>query len=118
MRTPHLEYLRLAVGESARRQKYRTLFRAHVDEDLISDIRKALNKGLAPGDDRFKDQIEALTGRRVRPARMGRPKKDRIEKFHLTPLICASLRASTLTAQRRAPPYIALISKPGIGSTA
>ena len=80
MRTPHLEYLRLAVGESARRQKYRTLFRAHVDEDLISDIRKALNKGLAPGDDRFKDQIEALTGRRVRPARMGRPKKDRIEK--------------------------------------
>ena len=49
------------------------LFRAHVDDELIKDIRVAVNKGLALGGERFKEEIERLTNRRVRPAKMGRP---------------------------------------------
>ena len=69
--TPHDEYLRLGDTDSTRRREYRALFHPHVNVDLIDDIRKALNKGLALGNDRFKDEIERLTGRRVRSARMG-----------------------------------------------
>ena len=51
-----------------------SLFRAHVDDELIKDIRVAVNKGLALGGERFKEEIERLTNRRVRSAKMGRPK--------------------------------------------
>ena len=42
---------------------------------MIKDIRDALNKGLALGSERFKDELEANLKRRVRPGKMGRPKK-------------------------------------------
>jgi putative transposase len=42
---------------------------------MIKDIRDAVNKGLALGSDRFKDEIETNLRRRVRPAKMGKPKK-------------------------------------------
>jgi hypothetical protein len=47
----------------------------HVDGSMIKDIRDAVNKGLAPGSDRFNDEIETNLKRRVRPAKMGKPKK-------------------------------------------
>lgn len=73
MHTPHIEYLKLDKIEDVRQEVYRSLFRAQVDSVLIQDIRMAMNKGLALGNDRFKDEIEQLYGRRVRPAKMGRP---------------------------------------------
>lgn len=72
--TPHEEYLRLGKTEMARRKAYRSLFLAHIDSELFDDIRSAINKGLALGGERFKLEVEALCGRRVRPAKMGRPK--------------------------------------------
>ena len=72
--TPHKEYLRLGKCDKERQIAYRSLFRAHVDGELVDDIRSAVNKGLALGNDRFKDKIEQLSGRRVRAAIMGRPK--------------------------------------------
>jgi putative transposase len=71
--TPHEEYLALGKTKLERQKVYRSLFRAYLDDDLISDIRKTVNKGLALGGERFKDEIERLCGRRVRPAKMGRP---------------------------------------------
>ncbi|WP_289031346.1 hypothetical protein [uncultured Paraglaciecola sp.] len=38
------------------------------------DIRQATNKGMAIGSEAYKQQIEAETGRRMRPAKMGRPR--------------------------------------------
>ncbi len=77
MSTPHEEYLRLGTADSTRQSVYRSLFAAHVDEVLLNDIRQAVNKGLTLGNDKFKDEIESLYGRRVKPARMGRPSSRR-----------------------------------------
>ena len=53
MHTPHTEYLKLDKNEKARQEAYRYLFKAHVQSELISDIRVAVNKGLALGNDKF-----------------------------------------------------------------
>lgn len=70
---PHEEYLRLGASAGERQQRYRALFRVHVDTELTADSRSAVNKGLALGGERSKDEIERLSARRVRAARMGRP---------------------------------------------
>ncbi|MFT6222038.1 MAG: putative transposase, partial [Candidatus Endobugula sp.] len=46
----------------------------YVDEELIEDIRKSVNSGLALGNDYFKDEIEGLYHRRVTKGKLGRPK--------------------------------------------
>jgi putative transposase len=68
------EYFALGNTDSIRQSVYRTLFRTHVDNELIKDIRVAVNKGLALGGESFKEEIERLINRRVRPAMMGRPR--------------------------------------------
>lgn len=74
MHSEHAEFLALGSSSVERQAAYRELFRAHVDDDLITDIRASVNKGLALGSERFKDEIERLLGRRVRPGQMGRPR--------------------------------------------
>jgi putative transposase len=71
--TPHDEYLKLGKTAVIRHRNYQALFQGQFNEDVITDIRQAVNKGLALGGDRFKHEIERLTGRRVRPAKIGRP---------------------------------------------
>ncbi len=71
--TPHLEYLSLGQEPLERRKNYRALFTHHVDDVLLEEIRSNTNKGMAVGNDRFKEEIEALTGRRVRAKKRGRP---------------------------------------------
>jgi putative transposase len=44
--TPHAEYLRLGSTPLDRQHAYRELFRAHVESELLGDIRAAANKGL------------------------------------------------------------------------
>lgn len=72
LRTPHPEYLALGDDES-RVANYRALFRAHVEEDLAAEIRDVTDRELALGASRFVEEMERLTGRRLRPGRMGRP---------------------------------------------
>ena len=76
--SPHDTYLKLGQTKIQRLQAYRSLFKAHVEGELLEEIRCAVNQGLALGNDRFKDEIETLYGRRVRPAKMGRPRKSLI----------------------------------------
>jgi len=71
--TPHPEYLTLGRTPDERQRNYRTLFTRHVDVKLLDDIRTSTNKGLAYGSDRFKKEIETLTGRRVTAKKRGRP---------------------------------------------
>lgn len=78
MCSPHREYLRLGSSAAERQEVYRGLFVAHIDGPMIQSIRNAANKGMALGSDRFKEEIEALHGRRVRPATMGRPKNEKV----------------------------------------
>ena len=70
--TPHAEYLRLGLSEVERMENYRALFAHHVEEKLLDEIRVGVNTGMAIGCDRFKDEIEQLTGRRVKPNKAGR----------------------------------------------
>lgn len=73
--TSHDEYLRLGREAMERREAYRALFRAHVDEALTGEIRDATNGNFVLGDKRFQDQIAHVLGRRVVRAKAGRPVK-------------------------------------------
>ena len=57
MSAPHEEYLALGNTDSIRQSVYRSLFSAHVDDELIQDIRVAVNEGLALEGERFKEEI-------------------------------------------------------------
>jgi len=61
------------VDTVERRKNYRTLFKRHVEGEVLTEIRANTNKGLALGNDRFKEEIETLTGRRVKAKKRGRP---------------------------------------------
>jgi putative transposase len=63
--TPHSVYLALGSTKHERLMAYRELFRFDIEDDDLETIRHATNKGMAVGNDRFKAEIKALTGRRV-----------------------------------------------------
>jgi putative transposase len=71
--TPHELYLALGDDPAQRQERYRALFAAEVDGELLSDIRKTLNSGMALGNERFAAGIEKLTGRRMVAGKRGRP---------------------------------------------
>ena len=71
--TLHPEYLRLGDTKDERMNNYRALFSHHVEAGLLEEIRSSGNKGVAFAHDRFKDEIEALTGKRLKPKKVGRP---------------------------------------------
>jgi putative transposase len=71
--TPHKNYLDLGRSIKERIQNYRELFRGHIEEKLLKEIRENSQKGLAIGSDRFKEEIEILTGRRCKAGKRGRP---------------------------------------------
>ena len=54
---------------------YRTLFKHHLNTKIIEDIRQANHKAMAIGNEKFKDEIEKLTGTKMRPKRIGRPNR-------------------------------------------
>ncbi len=62
--TPHAEHLKLGQSEAERMENYRTLFAHHVEDKLLYKIRKNVNRGMPLGRDRFKKEIEQLTGRK------------------------------------------------------
>jgi putative transposase len=43
-----------------------------LDPEALTEIRGSLNKGLALGGERFKDDVEAVLARSVRPKQAGR----------------------------------------------
>ena len=73
--TPHDEYWKLGKTKPERAAVYRDLFRCRVKSGQLKKIRAAINKGLALGNERFKDEVDAVYGRRVRSGKIGRPKK-------------------------------------------
>jgi hypothetical protein len=61
-------------GPAGRREAYRALFKAHLDDALVERIREATNGNYALGDRRFQAEIEQALGRRVTKSKAGRPK--------------------------------------------
>jgi len=72
----HECYRALGLTNAARAAAYRDLFRYQLEETRIKIIRTALNGGLVLGKERFKDDVERVLKRRVRPGKAGRPCKE------------------------------------------
>ncbi len=70
---PHDQYRRLAQDENSRLEAYRALFKAHLDEEVVGEIRSATNGNYALGGERFQREIELALGRRARRGHAGRP---------------------------------------------
>lgn len=74
--SPHSLYQQLASTQAERQSAYRDLFRTVLPDALAEDIRNTTHSGLALGNDRFKREIEALSGQSVSAGKRGRPAKD------------------------------------------
>jgi len=72
---PHPLYLILGQTQRQRSDNYLSLFKAHIDQIELQQIRQATHKGLALGNDKFKKEIEQLSGRRVTSLKRGPKRK-------------------------------------------
>ena len=79
--TLHQEYMSLGITASDRQKNYRQLFARHVEAELLEEIRTNTQRGMAIGNNRFKEELEALTGRRLKSKKRGRPVGWRKEKM-------------------------------------
>ncbi|MCS7485713.1 hypothetical protein UA24_04305, partial [Marinomonas sp. BSi20414] len=61
--------------QETRAQHYQALFKYHIPEEELGRIRSATHSDMALGNERFKEEIEKLTGRRVTPMQRGRKPK-------------------------------------------
>ena len=75
MVTPHMLYKRLGDVDEGRHIAYRQLFSASLAKADVNFIREATNKAWVLGDNRFREKVEALSGRRSAKQARGRPKK-------------------------------------------
>jgi putative transposase len=73
MITPHEEYLRLGSTADSRRSAYRELLAAPLPRERRDEIDRATNGNFALGDDRFKQSVSKVLGRRAYPGVPGRP---------------------------------------------
>jgi putative transposase len=85
MWTPHPEYLAMGATGASRSRAYRKLAGEELSSELISKIRNAANTGLALGNERFRKEVEQLTGQRQHHRKRGpKPKaQPNNEKFLL-----------------------------------
>ena len=75
--SPHDEYLRLGQNDVERQVAYRDLFCTAIPGEDLSEIRECTHKGWALGDERFREQIEALGQQRATSRGVGRSPKEK-----------------------------------------
>ena len=68
---PHRIYQSLGKTTAERTATYRDLFSSHLDQEILTLIRQASNQGMVLGNDKFKQEIERLAGRRVTTMKRG-----------------------------------------------
>lgn len=76
--SPHERYLALGAGAESRRSAYRELFRHELAPGVVDEIRGATNGNYVLGESRFAEQIALVLGRRARPGKPGRPRKEMV----------------------------------------
>jgi putative transposase len=77
----HPLYMALGPTDEIRQSVYRELFRHHIDNETLHDIRESLNHELVLGCSYFKEKIEKMTERQTR---LGQPGRPRIEEEEAT----------------------------------
>ena len=80
--TPYLEYMRLGETTVERQAAYRQLFKHHIAESSMNEIREATNKAWVLGNDRFKLRILKQLARRVEPNAKGGDRKSEIFRIN------------------------------------
>jgi putative transposase len=75
--TPHALYLSLGRTKASRMEAYKALFKAHIDEEDLKQIRAAWQTGTPLGNAQFKGKIERKLKSKVGHDRRGRPSKQR-----------------------------------------
>lgn len=75
---PHDVYRRLGPDAMSRQVRYGDLFRQDLDPGQVENIREATKAGAVIGNDRFRAQIEAELGRRVRPHQHGGDRRSKM----------------------------------------
>jgi putative transposase len=71
--SPHPVYSNLGTSESKRLVAYRALFEEALPQAVVEKIQTDTRRGLVLGSDTFKQQIESLTGHRLKQEALGRP---------------------------------------------
>jgi len=69
--------LALGVNQEKHCEVYRGLFSSHIETSELDEIRAATNKSWVLGTSRFKDKIEELTARQVKPKARGDDRKSK-----------------------------------------
>ena len=78
---PHPEYLALGNTRTSRLMAYQRLISQELESDLITEIRNAANTGLVLGNERFRKEVEQLTGQRQHHLKRGpKPKTKPLPK--------------------------------------
>jgi putative transposase len=73
---PHPLYMELGADMDVRQAAYRELFRHHMDNDTLHEIRESLTHELVLGRTYFKDKIKEITKRQTRAGQPGRPRAE------------------------------------------
>jgi putative transposase len=77
--TPHPIYQALGKTQSERLKSYKTLFKVHLANGVLDEVRSALQTGTPLGNEGFRKKIEAKLKCKVGQARRGRPVKPKEE---------------------------------------
>jgi len=77
---PHDLYRALGRSDEARQSAYRELFREHLPEAVVGEIRGATNGGFVLGTPRFQADMARMLGRRVVAGKPGRPRRPAAEE--------------------------------------
>ena len=72
----HAQYLALGRTLSARRSAYVKRFPNALDPITLRQIRETSYQCLVLGGEQFKDEVERMLARKVRPGKVGRPRKE------------------------------------------
>lgn len=73
---PHEVYRALGVDPASRQAAWREMFREEIASGVVDMIRRATNGNYVLGSPRFAGQVASLLGRRVTPAKPGRPRRN------------------------------------------
>ena len=72
---PHQEYEKLGSNKEQRQAAYRSLFKSHISEKTLEEIREATNKAWVLGSSYYKERITAQLKRPVSPSKRGGDRK-------------------------------------------
>ena len=78
--TPHATYQTLGTDIVSCRLNYLALFKRHIPDTVIEEIRTATNKAWVLGNERFRDKIESLIARQVQPKSRGGDRRSELFK--------------------------------------